>query len=80
MVHWRRKQPPTPIFLLLELHEQYEKAKNETPEDEPPGWKCPIRYWRRAEQLLIAPERMKCPPVAKNALCAYISLYIHNGY
>ena len=27
VVHWRRRWPPIPVFLLQEHHEQYEKAK-----------------------------------------------------
>ena len=30
LVHWRRKCQPTPVFLLQELHRQYEKATNMT--------------------------------------------------
>ena len=28
MIHWRRKWQLTPVFLLQELHEIYEKAKH----------------------------------------------------
>ena len=34
MVHWRGKSQPTPVFLPGEPHEQYEKAKDRTSEDE----------------------------------------------
>ena len=34
MVHWRRKWQPTPAFLPGERHEEYEKAKGRTSEDE----------------------------------------------
>ena len=34
MVHWRREWQTSPVFLLQELHEQYEKAKMS-----PAGWK-----------------------------------------
>ena len=35
MVHWRRKWQTTPVFLPWELHEQYERQKDITLEDEP---------------------------------------------
>ena len=36
LVHWTREWQTTPVFLPQELHEQYEKIKNMTPEDKPP--------------------------------------------
>ena len=36
-VHWRREWQTTPVFLSWEPHEQYEKAKYMTLEDEPLG-------------------------------------------
>ena len=35
VVHWKRKRQPTQVFLPRELHGEYGKAKNMTPEDEP---------------------------------------------
>ena len=34
-VHWRRDEQTTSVFLPWEPHEQYEKAKDITPENEP---------------------------------------------
>ena len=36
MVHWRREWQTTSVFLPLEPHEQYEKAKDKTLKDELP--------------------------------------------
>ena len=59
MIHWRKEWQPTPGFLPREPHGQYEKAERYDTEDEPPQVrKCPVCYWRRAVQLLIAPVRM----------------------
>ena len=50
---------PTPVFLPQESHEQYEKAKDMTPKDEPTGSES-VQYATGEEwQLLIAPEGMK---------------------
>ena len=61
MVHWRLEWQITPVFLLREPHEQYEKAKNMTPEDEyhPPPQVGSMLWGESRRQLLIAPERMK---------------------
>ena len=40
----------TPVFLLQEHHEEYEKAKNMTPEDERPQIRmCPLCCWGGVE-------------------------------
>ena len=64
MTHWRREWQTTPVFLLPEPHEQYEKAKDMTSADEPPpptsGQKLSnTLLGKSGGQLLIAPERMK---------------------
>ena len=60
MVHWRRKWQPTPVFLLGESHEQYEKAKGMIPEDESSrsevAQNMPLG---KSRGQLLAPERMK---------------------
>ena len=60
MVHWRLEWKITPVFLLREPHEQYEKAKNMTLKDELPRLEG-VQYATGEErrELLIAPERMK---------------------
>ena len=35
VVHWRRKQQTTPVFLPQEPYDLYEKEKKMTPEDHP---------------------------------------------
>ena len=60
MVHWRRKSQPTPVSLLQEPHEQYEKAENMTLEDKA----CRLEVFhmlvgKSRGQLLTAPETMK---------------------
>ena len=50
----------TPVFLPRESHEQYEKAKDMTPETEPPGQKLfNMLLGKSRRQLLIAPEITK---------------------
>ena len=80
VVHWRKEWQPTPIFLLREPHEQYEKAKRYGTRRWPSRMvgRCPnMLPGKSRRQLLIALERMKqlgqskvtlrneCVPVAK---------------
>ena len=59
VVHWRREWQTTQVFLLGELHEQYEKAKRYDT-GSPSGQKVSnILIGKSGGQLLIAPERMK---------------------
>ena len=60
MVHWRREWKITSVFLPRELHEQYEKAKNDmTLEDGPPksGVQCATGEEERA--MTNSSERME---------------------
>ena len=60
VVYWRREWQTTSVFLPWEAHEQYENAKwYDTGRWAPQVGRYPICYYRRAEQLLIAPERKK---------------------
>ena len=60
MVHGRRKQQPTPVFLNGGPHEQNEKAKDITPEEKSPGSEgvqCATRE-ERGLKITNTPERM----------------------
>ena len=62
MVHWRKEWQPTPVFLLQEPHEQYEKVKRYTLEDELrklEGVQYVTEKELRAPERLTAPERRK---------------------
>ena len=62
IVHWRRKWQTTPVFLLQEPHEQYEKVKRYTLEDELrklEGVQYVTEKELRAPERLTAPERRK---------------------
>ena len=56
MVHWRREWETTSVFLLLEPHEQYEKAKTYQVKDELPR-SLGAQYVTGEEWR--TPERMK---------------------
>ena len=66
MVHWRREWQTTPVFLLLEPHEQHEKAKRyDTPRGDEPRRSDNVQYTTGEERraittdIITAPERMK---------------------
>ena len=51
VVHWRREQQTTSVFLPSEPHEQYEKAKwQDTERGTPQVSRCPIYYRRSVEK------------------------------
>ena len=58
MVLWRREWLTTPVLLLQELHEQYEKTKRYDIERQAPvGWKVSnMLLGKSGGQLLIAPK------------------------
>ena len=57
-VHWRREWQTISVFLPWEPHEQYEKAKDMTPEDEPPRLEG-IQYATGEEQRAITNSSRK---------------------
>ena len=60
MVHWRREWQTSPVFLPLEPHEQYEKAKRYDTGRLAPGQKVSDMLLGKSRgQLLIAPQRVK---------------------
>ena len=45
VVHWKRKWQHTPVFLLWEPHEKYEKEKRyEAERWAPQNGRCPVHY------------------------------------
>ena len=60
----RMKWQTTLVFFPLESHEQYGKAKDTTPEDEPS--RSDMLLGKSRGQLITAPERMKWPDQSRN--------------
>jgi len=60
VIHWRREWQITPVFLLWEPHEQYEKAKRyDTGRWASRSESVQYATGESGGQSLIAPERMK---------------------
>ena len=58
MIHWRREQPTTPVFLPQKRHVQNEKAKRyDTSKRDLPDWEVSNMLWEKNRE--IAPGRMK---------------------
>ena len=58
LANWRREWQTIPVFLPQEPHEQYEKTKNMTPEDEPHRSQG-VQYATREEQRAITRSSRK---------------------
>ena len=74
MAHWRREWQTTSAFLPQEAYEQYEKAKDMTLEDKPPGL-VGVQYATREEQRNSSRKKMMClvVKVKSNAVKIVIS-------
>ena len=67
VVHWRRKWQTTPVFLLQEPHELYEKAERfDTRRWAPQVSGVQYATGGSRGQLLTAPQRMKWPGQNRN--------------
>ena len=73
MIHWRRKQQTTSVFLPGEPHGQYEKARSIYTQNKPPRLEG-VQYATGVEQgqLLIAPARMKWLGQSRNDSCGCV--------
>ena len=72
MVHWRREWQTTSVFLPWEPHEQYKKAKDMTPEAEPPRL-VGMQYATGEQQRNSSRKNEETTPKEKHPLVVRVS-------